>query len=72
MEDGMTFVISGWGVTKDGATIVKDTLLAAEASLVDIEDCRNKYGEEQITKNMICATQPIGGTCEVGRLYFLL
>lgn len=51
---------TGWGTTSEGGS-TSSTLRAVAVPIVSDDDCKDSYGEDEITPRMICAGLKDGG-----------
>ncbi|KPI91087.1 Transmembrane protease serine 9 [Papilio xuthus] len=55
LRAGTTITVSGWGRTRQGASILPDRLMAVDLNLVSRSRCQSAYSPLRITENMLCA-----------------
>ena len=60
IPEGTMCTVSGWGTTSEGGSLAR-VLMKVEVPVVSDEDCRDAYGQSDITDSMICAGLPEGG-----------
>lgn len=61
---GDDVIISGWGLTKDGATAVATNLQYAIVKVISNDECKQTYGSLTISSKNICTATPNGtSTC---------
>ncbi|XP_023305931.2 trypsin-1-like isoform X1 [Lucilia cuprina] len=52
-------IASGWGATSEGGPLAQK-LMQVSVPIISNEECNEKYGEDRITENMMCAGVPEG------------
>ena len=61
IPEGTMCTVSGWGATSWPPHGLARVLMKVEVPVVSDEDCRDAYGQSDITDSMICAGLPEGG-----------
>merc|ERR1712018_1073747 len=59
-SSGTMCTVSGWGTTSSGGSLAS-TLMKVSVPVVSDDDCRDAYGQSDITDSMICAGLEEGG-----------
>merc|ERR1712110_574001 len=57
---GHICTVSGWGTTSEGGSLARQ-LMKVDVPVVSDDDCRDSYGQNDITDSMICAGLDAGG-----------
>ncbi|KAM7342802.1 trypsin-1-like [Cochliomyia hominivorax] len=57
--EGEIGIASGWGATSEGGSLAQK-LMHVSVPIISNEECNEKYGENRITENMMCAGVPEG------------